>query len=183
MEQALDRADDVIAEARDRVAHLRRAKIEGTLSQALQVSAERILSGTGIQTQLTTEGRPRDLSNLVGEELVCIAEEFLTNTLKHSAAKHVNVTLIYGLKSLSLLLRDDGQGIDVHTLQRGERDGHFGLLGMRERSRRIGADFELSSPFDGGVVASIKVPAGLAYSRKSNWTQASLRNVRDKAND
>jgi ligand-binding sensor domain-containing protein len=182
MEQALDRADDVVAEARDRVAHLRRTKIEGTLSQVLQDAADRLLSGHGIHIHLITEGRARDLSDLVGEELVRIAEEFLTNTRNHSEAKHINIALNYGRTTFSLQMRDDGQGIDSDTLQRGERDGHFGLPGMRERARRIGAEFELASPLGGGVIASIRVPAGLAYGRNSNRSPTLHRNVHDSAN-
>ncbi len=183
MEQALDRADEVVAEARDSVAQLRRPKVEGSLSQALQAAMERILANAGIEGHLTVEGRPRELSILVCEELVSIANEFLINTVKHSRARQLHIAMSYGRKMLTLRLRDDGRGIDAGTIECGGRDGHFGLPGMHERARRIGAEFMLSSQPGAGVAVSIIVPAKSAYRPSSNWISTLLNGVGGRAND
>jgi len=170
MEQTLDSADQVVAEARDRVVQLRRARTEGPLPELLEASAERILAGSQIETRLTVEGTPCELSSAVEEEMVSIANEFMTNTLQHSGARRLDVAVNYGRKALSLQLCDDGRGIDQEIVTRGSRDGHFGLPGMSERARRIGAVFDLSSRPGAGVVILLRVPAVLAYARRTRWT-------------
>jgi len=165
LEQALDRADELVAEARDRVVQLRRTKIEGSLPQILERSAARIFAGSLVETRLTVEGASRDLSALVEEELVSIANEFMANTLQHSGARRLDIAVNYGRKSLSLQLSDDGKGIDLETLDRKGREGHFGLPGMSERARKIGASFDISSQPGAGVMMSMNVPAVSAYLR------------------
>jgi signal transduction histidine kinase/ligand-binding sensor domain-containing protein len=165
MEDALDRADEVLAEGRDRVVRLRRAATDRTLPQVLETAAAQILAGSGVAFQLTVEGHPRALTFLVGEEVVRIAEEFLSNTVQHAGARRVEVALRYGRKGLAAQLSDDGRGIDPDVLQRGGREGHFGLLGMRERARKIGAALTLSSRPGAGVELVLNVPASVAFAR------------------
>jgi signal transduction histidine kinase len=165
MEQALDRADGVLAEGRDRVVRLRRAATRGTLPQILDASVKQILAGTGVESRLTVEGKPRGLTTLVGEEVVRIAEEFLANTAQHANAKHVEISLRYTRRGLMAQINDDGRGIDAEVLERGGREGHFGLTGMRERARKIGASFTLSSRPGAGVELAMNIPASIAFAR------------------
>jgi signal transduction histidine kinase/ligand-binding sensor domain-containing protein len=165
MEDALDRADAVLAEGRDRVVRLRRAATGRSLPQVLEVAAARILAGSGVAFQLTVEGEPRALTSLVGEEVVRIAEEFLSNTVQHAGARRVEIALRYSRKGLAAQLSDDGRGIDPEVLERGGREGHFGLVGMRERARKIGAALTLSSRPGAGVELVLTVPASVAFAR------------------
>jgi len=68
---------------------------------------------------------------------------------------------------LSLLVRDDGRGIDSSILQ-GGRDGHWGLSGMRERSRRIGATLKLRSRPGAGTEIELTVPGHIAFEDDSD---------------
>ncbi|HEY1930117.1 MAG TPA: two-component regulator propeller domain-containing protein [Caulobacteraceae bacterium] len=165
MEDALDRADEVLAEGRDRVVRLRHGAIDRTLPQILEATAERILAGSDVTFQLTVEGQPRALTYLVGEEVVRIAEEFLFNTVQHANARRVEVALRYSRKGLAAQLSDDGRGIDPEVLERGGREGHFGLVGMRERASKIGAALTLSSRPAAGVELVLNIPASVAFAR------------------
>ena len=60
-------------------------------------------------------------------------------------------------------IRDNGKGIDRKVLEMGARAGHWGLPGIRERSKRIGARLKLWSEPGAGTEAELTVPARIAY--------------------
>jgi signal transduction histidine kinase len=62
-----------------------------------------------------------------------------------------------------LRIRDDGKGIDPKVLQGGARAGHWGLPGIRERAKRIGAQLKLWSENGAGTEVELTVPARIAY--------------------
>ena len=73
-------------------------------------------------------------------ELLRIAQECITNAMKHAQAQQVEVSLAFTPEGVTLAVADDGIGFDP--------DGHhegFGLLGMRERAQRIGARLVVTS--------------------------------------
>jgi nitrate/nitrite-specific signal transduction histidine kinase len=49
------------------------------------------------------------------------------------------------------------------VLRKGAADGHWGLVGMRERAQRIGAALEIGAGSEGGTVLRLSVPAARAY--------------------
>jgi nitrate/nitrite-specific signal transduction histidine kinase len=63
---------------------------------------------------------------------------------------------------LILRVADDGIGMDTAVLEHG-RPGHFGLLGMRERTARIGGKLTITSAPGAGTVVTLVVPGGLAF--------------------
>jgi signal transduction histidine kinase len=92
------------------------------------------MEASGTHAQLTVLGDRIPLPREVQAELLRIAQESITNVLKHARAQSVHVTLAYGEDAVSLSVADDGVGFDPE----GRHEG-FGLLGMRERAERIGA--------------------------------------------
>jgi hypothetical protein len=63
-------------------------------------------------------------------------------------------------------LRDDGIGIDASVLSQQGRPGHFGLKGMRERSKRIGGQLDVWSECGAGTEVELTVPASVVYGVK-----------------
>jgi signal transduction histidine kinase len=61
-----------------------------------------------------------------------------------------------------LRIRDDGKGIDPATLA-GGRPGHYGLPGMRERGRQIGAEVTIRSGAGNGTEVELSIPGSIAY--------------------
>jgi len=61
-----------------------------------------------------------------------------------------------------LLVRDDGTGIDSKMLESGQ-DRHWGLVGMRERAERIGAQLHVLSRTSAGTEIELSVPGHLAF--------------------
>jgi signal transduction histidine kinase/ligand-binding sensor domain-containing protein len=179
LEQALDRADEVLTEGRDRVKYLRSSPgNDSDLAQALAALGKELAVEHTAHFRSTVEGIPRDLHPIIREEALFIAREALINAFRHSNGRQIEVELSYGKTELRLGVRDDGQGIDVEVLHRGERTGHWGLLGMRERAKAINATVTIWSKPGAGTEVDLRVPAHTAYqsrqkSRLKLWRRKS----------
>jgi signal transduction histidine kinase len=95
----------------------------------------------------------------------------MVNAFRHAQAHTIEVDIFYDRTALRLTLRDDGSGIDAAVLRSGGREGHYGLLGMRERAKRIRAQLQIWSRADAGTEIELRVPADMAYVRmqRSRW--------------
>jgi signal transduction histidine kinase len=177
MEQALDRADEVLVEGRDRVRNLRAAQASDVLPDVLAAAADRLRLDPAIEIKVLVDGARRSLHPVVFDEVVAIATEALFNAFTHSHAEHVAVEVRYERNQLVVRVHDDGVGIERQVLERG-REGHFGLTGMRERAAKIRGQLSIRSSPGAGVDLTITVPAGLAYSRPGRrWPRFALRPV------
>jgi signal transduction histidine kinase/ligand-binding sensor domain-containing protein len=164
MEQALDRAEDVLVEGRDRVKDLRSSiGSDLALPQAIAALGEELALEQGIHFRSTVEGTPRDLHPIVGEETMFIAREALSNAFRHAGARQIEAEISYGEAELQIRVRDDGRGIDVEVLRHGGKDGHWGLLGMRERARKMRATLTVWSKPGAGTEVDVRIPAHIAY--------------------
>jgi signal transduction histidine kinase len=75
-----------------------------------------------------------------------VAQEALTNIIRHANARAVSVELHRTTGSLHLVVRDDGIGFDVTTAQqRGRQGASLGLLGMLERVALVGGEWDCKS--------------------------------------
>jgi signal transduction histidine kinase len=165
MEQALDRADGLLVEGRDRVKDLRVSPAVGPdLPAAIGAVGAELAKEHAVRFNLSVEGTPRSLDPIVLEETLCIAREALTNAFRHARANKIETELIYHRSGLRLQFRDDGCGIDGAILSKGRPD-HWGLPGMRERAKKIRARFEVWSRPGMGTEIELRVPARIAYIR------------------
>jgi signal transduction histidine kinase/ligand-binding sensor domain-containing protein len=164
LEQSLDRADEVLAESRDKVKELRPLGHDALdLAQALAVEVERLAQMHPAQCQVNVHGNRRDLHPMVREEGFLIAREALSNAFRHASAATIEAEVAYGERALQVRIRDDGQGIVAAVLDAGGKAGHFGLIGMRERAVKLGAHLEVWSKLGAGTEIELRVPADVAY--------------------
>jgi signal transduction histidine kinase len=163
MLEALDRADDVLAEGRERVHGLRSWNEDRPLPAVLSEVAEKTFSEISPKVDVTTTGSARALAPDIAAELLRIAEEALLNCARHAHATNIDISVIYGARRLQIRVEDDGVGIPSEIAQAGRRAGHFGLIGMRERSAKIGAAYAIERRQGGGTAITISVPADIAY--------------------
>jgi signal transduction histidine kinase len=165
MESALDRADEVLFEGRERVRDLREVEIAGGgLSDSLARCGKELAQDYATRFSLAIVGTPQPLDPTVCSEACRIGREALTNAFQHAHAEHIEVEITYDLARLRLIVRDDGVGMDNEILRVG-RSGHWGLSGMRERAQKIGAQLSIWSHFRAGTEIDLTVPARIAYPR------------------
>lgn len=146
-------AQSCLEEARVSVRSLRPDALRRPdLAVALQTQVKR-LEASGAQAALHITGERLSLPADVEAELVRIAQECITNVLKHAGAGNVSVVLDYGAEAVSLTVTDDGGGFDAGQLHDG-----FGLLGMRERAARIGASVHVDSGSGRGTTVATRLP-------------------------
>lgn len=116
------------------------------------------------------EGKPRPLHPLVSTEIRRIAGEALLNAARHAGASSIDVAITFGDWHLDIEIRDDGTGIPESVLTRGDKEGHFGLVGMRERAKRIGGSLTIDSRPGKGTDVMLRLPARFAYAtRVTGW--------------
>ncbi len=127
------------------------------LANALAKSAQQIIEGTPAQLQFAVEGAVRDLPPAVEDNLLRICQEAVTNSIRHGRAKQVKVLLNYERRQVRLHIEDDGCGFDVSTVQ-ATGSGHFGLVGMQERAKKIGGKLTLNSRVDIGTQVCALIP-------------------------
>jgi signal transduction histidine kinase len=186
LNEALDRGDEMLGQARDTVRGLRtEAGASEDLSLAFTEYSKRLLVGDGAAVfKVTTSGSPWRLRSIIRDEIVHIGQEAINNAFTHSRATRIDVELKFSKGSLVVVVRDNGCGIAPTILQDGRREGHWGLIGMRERAGRAGGRLKISSSPEAGTVVELKMPAAIAAVTESSpssprsWLQASVRRLR-----
>jgi signal transduction histidine kinase/ligand-binding sensor domain-containing protein len=164
LEKTLDRADAAIAEGRTAVYDLRSsATTTNDLAQAVQAVGNELAAPNGAATfRLVVEGPARELHPIIRDEIYRIAREALRNAFSHARAHHIETELIYADRQFQLRIRDDGQGIAPEFLEEG-RAGHYGLPGMRERAKQIGAKLTIWSGGGAGTEIELNLEGSIAY--------------------
>jgi len=145
------------SEARNLVADLR-ADVDGatSLGAALSELAARTSFGQTSVEALVDDAMP-ELPGHLAHHLRMIAQEAVTNGLKHAQARHIQIHLFHDGKVLMLEVRDDGVGLS-HLSDTQGRAGHFGCMGIRERCRSIGADVQWTAGDGCGTCVRVSLP-------------------------
>jgi signal transduction histidine kinase len=112
-----------------------------------------------------TEGSHAPLDSSLEGELFFIGREAIANAFRHAGASQIAVEMSSDGRNVRLCCRDDGRGIDPCLLKGAGKDGHWGLLGMRERAERLGAKFECWSAPGEGTEITVTVSALRAKQR------------------
>lgn len=130
---------------------------EFNLSSALLASGHQLGDSAGIRVNVETKGSVRPLPEVVEENLLRIGQEALTNIVKHSGANLAEIKLEFGAQTVVLEIKDNGKGFAPENCV-GPNDGHFGLLGMKERAKRFGGRFLIASAPGGGTTIHVEIP-------------------------
>lgn len=141
-----------------------RAVLQGLRAPAFApASVEQELSGfvedfspSGVRCEISVTGTPKMLRAEVQEQINLIGREALINALLHSEATCIEAEVEYSPRRLRVIVRDNGCGIDPQMV-RGQQASHWGLLGMRERAKSIGATLEIWSRPGAGTEVEILI--------------------------
>lgn len=178
LDEALDRADQVMAEGRNRVRDLRASRDGGNdLAQAFSNVAQEFVDASHTAFRAVVEGDPRSLHPLVRDEAYRIGCEALINAFLHAHSREIEVEICYSPKELRMRIHDDGRGIDPQVLASGGKSSHWGLRGMRERADRIRGRLDIRSRAGGGTEIELIVPGSVAYVGTSSKSKAASSSV------
>ncbi|MCU0474034.1 MAG: PAS domain S-box protein [Bacteroidales bacterium] len=124
------------------------------LAAALECYCEEFANRTGLKIQMEiedvqTENIDRNLS------IYRVAQESLTNIVRHADAKKVQIKLRKIKKDIVLLIQDDGIGISPDKIRSSKS---LGFLGMSERVNQSGGHMEIKAPDKGGTKVSVYIP-------------------------
>jgi signal transduction histidine kinase len=156
LERILELVERTATEARLAVVGMRHFTESGDVVKALQGTVERTLAGSTLGLAVNVRGRTRAMSPRVCDAAALIVEQAIINVLRHAQAQTVQLAMEFGIRSLRISIRDDGQGFVPDHSTTGTT--HFGLMGMRERAREIGAKVQVQSAPERGTIVSILVP-------------------------
>ncbi|WP_320668874.1 HAMP domain-containing sensor histidine kinase [Patulibacter defluvii] len=122
------------------------------LVNALLALARRVTDESGIPVERELDGPLPPLAPDAELALYRIAQEALTNVVRHAGATRATIVLRVDGGDVELTVRDDGRGLGD------ARAGGRGIAGMRERARLVGARIALAD--EGGAVVRVRLPAG-----------------------
>ena len=150
----IEAVDEALRLVRDLSVDLRPPVLDDFgLATALRWYVDRYAKRTGLEVEVVAdlpdhERFSRDL------ETACfrIAQEALTNVVRHSRANTVVLQLVKDGNVLLLSVKDDGVGFDVESLQkRAPRAATLGLISMQERAHFAGGTIEIDSVISKGT--------------------------------
>ena len=161
--EARSAAEAVFEETRRSVLGLAPSPLEGrSLEDALELELGWANRTGVVDVRLVTAGTRVALPLDLAHTLFRIAQEALTNALRHARARSIRVGIVYSPTGVTLLVQDDGAGFDHRRIPQEGALHSQGLKGMAERARLLGGSLELDSTPGWGtrVRASIPLPSG-----------------------
>ena len=104
------------------------------------------------------------ISGSAGHELLMVTREAIANAGSHANPEWIQISASLDGADLTLSVIDNGIGF-VQTAQTSSADGHYGLIGMRERMNRIGGTLTIHSKSDSGTEVVMKLRRATAESK------------------
>jgi two-component system, NarL family, sensor histidine kinase UhpB len=122
------------------------------LVNALISLCARVGEHSGMRVHRELEGTVPEMPSDVELAIYRIAQEALTNAMRHSGASDATVAVTSAGDQLVLAVTDNGRGLPDDVIAGG------GLTGMRERALLIGAELQTSTPAGGGTQVTLRLP-------------------------
>jgi ligand-binding sensor domain-containing protein/signal transduction histidine kinase len=164
--RALDRSElldyartqlrSTIDEARQAVWNLRQSAATEIASQ-LEKMAEQISHESDVTVQCQISGRSVEFDQATAHDVLMVIREALYNAVRHGHPHRVSVNALFEENRCTVKVFDDGSGFDPVAVS-SMPDGHYGLVGIRERVERVGGKFTVNSRVGSGTELIIEVP-------------------------
>jgi signal transduction histidine kinase len=133
------------------------------LAAALETLARETQQMSGVEIGFSRIGTELRLSAPVELALYRIGQEALSNVVRHAHASHATVNITFAENGVTLKVSDNGMGFEVPTSPAEfAPTGHFGLLGLHERSEMIGGRLEIQSTLGQGTQVLLSLPLSSA---------------------
>ena len=147
LKESLQAVERVLEQVRDLSLNLRPSMLDDLgLESALRWYTNRQAALTGLQAEFQADALEDRLDPVIETACFRVAQEALTNVVRHARARNVTVALRKRNGHLHLFVRDDGAGFDVAALrQQAVQGASLGLLSMEERATLVDGGLELKS--------------------------------------
>jgi len=157
LKTARTQAVETVEGLRRLIANLRPPALEELgLMPALQMLVE---NKDQIVVTVKATGQERRLNEMRELTLFRIAQEAIHNAQRHGGAQHIAIEVHYQPKEVRLMIQDDGTGFRLpEDLDRLAKEGHFGLIGIRERVYHLNGNVHLSSKPGQGTELVVTLP-------------------------
>jgi signal transduction histidine kinase len=126
------------------------------LVPALEYLVEEEYKRAGLKAELNIVGERQRLDPLVETVLFRVAQEALTNVIRHAQCDRAKLKLAFFSHMVSLTVSDKGVGI--RNVPPGTQPRGWGLEGMRERVDSVQGELQIISPVSGGTMVEVQVP-------------------------
>ena len=134
------------------------------LPEALSQLVAKMTANTKIKTEINIQGTPIALNSKISLNLLRITQEAINNSLKHAQAQNIWLELSFNSDRVKLKLKDDGRGFEP---QLSANNGGFGLIGMRQRAKKLGSKLEIISQLEQGTEITVEVLLSDYLSKKT----------------
>lgn len=153
LSRAQDTARDALEEVRRIGQELRPESLDDLgLPSALVTLADKVSGAAGVAIEATVDADIPELDSEQSLAIFRVAQESLTNVVRHANASTARVRLGRSGDGVSLSVRDDGRGAPPGSSPNG------GLRSMRERALAVGGQLVLERPASGGFEVRLDVP-------------------------
>jgi signal transduction histidine kinase len=132
------------------------------LEQAFSRIQQELAITREVRFRVIIAGTARPLRPLIGDDIFLIGREALANAFHHSGASEVEVEIEYGASQLRVLVRDNGCGISGDRMRSTDREQR-GLLSIRERTGKMGAQLRVLSRAKAGTEMELRIPGHIVY--------------------
>ncbi len=145
--EAIDDVRDLIVDLRPKVLD------DFGLGPALERLGDTLGRRNGVSVECATADDVAGIRDDLATTAFRIAQEAVTNIIKHARATRVRISAAIDTGTLHLVIEDDGIGIDPATIVRG-----YGLDGMRERAELVLGRINIAAPTEGGTRIHFEAP-------------------------
>ena len=152
---------DVINELRNMIYNLRPMSFDDIgFNITVERALDKLRNSNNIRCNFKTSGDEYMVESLVSLTLLRVIQEACSNSIKHGHAKEINVSLKYEPKSLTLTIKDDGDGFDTSAIPEFTREDNsgFGLSMMKERIYLLSGKISISSKPGEGCIVKVIIP-------------------------
>lgn len=154
---ATDQVRTTIETAREAVWALRNPSAPAMdIGSLCEEIARQVQLESGITIACSVAGTSFDMGELATHEVMMTAREALSNAVTHANPNKVEISISFSEHDLRMQIRDDGCGFDPNLTS--PQNGHYGVLGMRERVELLGGKLTIASSAAQGTAVKFSVP-------------------------
>lgn len=129
------------------------------LSKAISAMIRNFKQGTQININHEIDDVDGKISKESEAHIYRIVQEIMNNAIRHSDASEINISLKYKNDNLIIMINDNGKGFNINNYESHESvSGGFGIIGIKERIRIIGAEIKIESILGIGSRFEILLP-------------------------